>query len=75
MNLRDLLLGSEDAENREQIAQRQLLDKMTDDIGVKAYFRRNPEVFQAFVEDPFKAIEEVPELASMAITFGYQPPK
>jgi hypothetical protein len=75
VSLRNLLLGSEDAENRDQIAQRKFLDEMTDDIGVKAYFRRNPEVFQAFIEDPFKAIEEVPELASMAVSFGYEIPK
>ena len=63
------------SETNAQLDGREFLDKFTETDGVNAFFMRKPEVFQEFIEDPFKAIESNPELASMAVSFGYEIPK
>ena len=61
-------------DTREGMKQRKLLDKITGSAGVEIFFKKNPEIFDKFIEDPMATIANTPELQNLAKAFGYENP-
>ena len=61
-------------DTREGMEQRKLLDKITGSAGVEIFFKKNPEIFDKFIEDPMATIANTPELQNLAKAFGYENP-